>query len=404
MVLKSEILNGKFKGETSKLELLGDFTPIGTGSVSKVVESVSGKPHFSWKFDAPVSFPDMFDDINAAVAGGIEYRGNRYSNRLEGDRGADKIYGNGGQDTIKGFGGNDRLFGGNGDDTIKGGNGADLLEGGNGSNTLFGGNGADVLDGRTKGDGRAMMYGGAGNDIYLENGGGRKDGNFDVRIGEEKGAGYDIVKSYSWDFTLPKHVEELRMMRSRSHADGNSQDNVIHDTKGRDYIKGWNGDDTLLGHKGDDYLWGGHGADVLKGGAGDDTLYGLSGKDILFGGTGDDILSGDQGKDRLSGGDGADRFIFGDQSETRAGKARDVITDFEAGQEVIDLRYVDADVTQDNKHETFVFIGDSRFSGVAGELRYKNGVVSGDTDGDARADFQIEIENGALLTEDDFIL
>ena len=71
-----------------------------------------------------------------------------------------------------------------------------------------------------------------------------------------------------------------------------------------------------------DTLTGGGGGDVLSGGAGQDLLSGEDGADILLDGTGNDTLSG---------GAGADVFVL-----TRDG-AEDVVTDFQAGIDRLDL-------------------------------------------------------------------
>ena len=91
------------------------------------------------------------------------------------------------------------------------------------------------------------------------------------------------------------------------------------------------GDDTLDGGPGDDYLDGGFGNDRLVGGTGVDYLEGGPGDDELDAGSGDDYLRGGHGDDRLSGGPGADVFIF-----APAG-GYDVVTDFRAGEDKIDL-------------------------------------------------------------------
>ena len=62
-----------------------------------------------------------------------------------------------------------------------------------------------------------------------------------------------------------------------------------------------------------------------------DTLMGDSGSNVLSGRNGDDILAGRGGDDELWGGNGADTFIFGD------GFGRDIIVDFEADVDKIDL-------------------------------------------------------------------
>ena len=79
-----------------------------------------------------------------------------------------------------------------------------------------------------------------------------------------------------------------------------------------------------------------------------------------------------------------------------------MITDFAAG-DIIDLSDVDAKSLMDGNQD-FTFIGNVAFSNVAGELRYANGFLSGDLNGDSRADFRIEVANGYAITAADLIL
>ncbi len=66
---------------------------------------------------------------------------------------------------------------------------------------------------------------------------------------------------------------------------------------------------------------------VIEGGNGRDRLYGTDADDVLIGGA---------GSDRLKGGEGADTFVFG--ADTSNGeRERDVITDFDASEDVIVL-------------------------------------------------------------------
>ncbi|MFC2970460.1 M10 family metallopeptidase C-terminal domain-containing protein [Acidimangrovimonas pyrenivorans] len=76
---------------------------------------------------------------------------------------------------------------------------------------------------------------------------------------------------------------------------------------------------------------GGAGADTLTGGAGADLLAGGAGDDRLVGQGGDDILVGGAGSDTLTGGAGADTFVFAGDG------GRDVVTDFTAGEDRLDL-------------------------------------------------------------------
>jgi Ca2+-binding RTX toxin-like protein len=98
-----------------------------------------------------------------------------------------------------------------------------------------------------------------------------------------------------------------------------------------DVINGNDGNDTLYGLSGDDTLRGGAGNDNLYGGAGNDKLEGGAGTDYLDGGDGNDRLDGGVGSDTLRGGAGNDVFVFA------KGGGNDLIADFTAGQDKIDL-------------------------------------------------------------------
>lgn len=145
---------------------------------------------------------------------------------------------------------------------------------------------------------------------------------------------------------------------------------------------------------GDLILVGDANANRLTGGNADDELYGRHGDDLLIAGGGADLLSGGQG---------ADTFQF-NQSAVAPGKNNaDTITDFTSGTDKIDLSQIDANVLS-AADDAFDFIGDAKFTGAAGELRMWKGVLSGDTDGDKHADFQIQLSKTATLLSSDFIL
>ncbi len=74
-------------------------------------------------------------------------------------------------------------------------------------------------------------------------------------------------------------------------------------------------------------------------------IHALGGDDILFGGLGADLLNGGYGDDTLTGNGGADVFVFQDgyydtQTDTPTGFGADTVTDFVAGEDYLDLRYV----------------------------------------------------------------
>ncbi|GAB3466175.1 glycosyl hydrolase family 28-related protein [Azotobacter salinestris] len=82
------------------------------------------------------------------------------------------------------------------------------------------------------------------------------------------------------------------------------------------------------------------GDDLLVGSDADDQLHGGAGADRLDGRGGDDLLDGGAGRDRLTGGAGADTFVFAartDSYRTASASFNDLILDFDAGEDRIDL-------------------------------------------------------------------
>ena len=185
----------------------------------------------------------------------------------------------------------------------------------------------------------------------------------------------DTVKSLvSW--TLGANLENLYLTGSaNSNGTGNALNNVI------------------LGNNGTNSLVGGTGNDTLSGGAGNDTLSG---------GAGNDSLTGGLGRDSLTGGAGNDVFVYTDVAETPPGSNRDVITDFASGDK-ISLAAIDANTSLAGD-QAFTYSGLTAFTGVAGQLIYAGGILSGDTNGDGTADMQIQLANSAALNASSFIL
>ncbi len=163
------------------------------------------------------------------------------------------------------------------------------------------------------------------------------------------------------------------------------------------------GKDEIRGTGGDDLIRGRRGGDELKGGIGNDTLNGGPGKDIIRGGDGDDIIKGGVGRDKFFGGDGADIFTYQAVKKNMPSKP-DVIADFDrAGGDKIDLSCIDAKFGVKGR-QPFDFIGSDAFSGKSGELRFKNGFLEGDADGDGPADFKIKMVDVHELDTDSLIL
>lgn len=244
------------------------------------------------------------------------------------------------------------ILGGAGDDVIRANGGVDHVVGGTGNDTLYGGSSGDFI------------YGGTGSD---------------------------------------------------SIQGGGSNDSLSGDN-GNDTLEGQGGNDTLEGGNGNDSLTGGNNADELSGGDGQDTLEGGSEADILDGGLGNDTLIGGTGKDVMTGGGGRDTFVFNSTGEMNAtlrdnGHAQtwsaDVIMDFDASQDIIDLSAIDA--LRFRFGDTFTFVGEADLIVFErGELSYyhSNGstIVHGSNDGDIWSDFAIRLAGDLMLTEANFIL
>ncbi len=168
-------------------------------------------------------------------------------------------------------------------------------------------------------------------------------------------------------------------------------------------IRGTNGKDTLHGSDLGETVRGRKGTDTLLGKAGPDTLRGGSGSDSLSGGGGDDRLIGGLGKDKLVGQSGDDVFRFAHLEDSRPGRKRDVIEDFEQGKDIVNLRQIDAREDKPG-NQSFEFIGAAMFSGISGELRFRNEILTADTDGDGASDFEVLILDVASMSEADFVL
>ena len=250
--------------------------------------------------------------------------------------------------------------------------GHDRLAGGAGRDWLFGGDGKDRLDG---GGGANLLEGGKGNDTYVW----RSDlDQIAPETGFSTGGGIDTVEAWD-DYILPANIEILRLQGT---ADLNGYGNAAPEV-----------------------LVGNAGGNILSGGWGEDRIVGKGGDDVIIGGPRPDELVGDGGRDT---------FVYNAVTDSRAGReARDFINGFTHGIDVIDLSLIDANARTTDINEAFTFIGQQPFSGKwgasAGELNYAQyggnwNIISGDVDGDGRADFQIFVNLTHWMTGSDFIL
>lgn len=170
---------------------------------------------------------------------------------------------------------------------------------------------------------------------------------------------------------------------------------------------GTSDDFTLLGQilGGADTFQLSSGADRIRGYGGNDKLFGKGGNDTLLGDGGSDMLTGGAGADILTGGSGRDVFDYNLASESTAGAAgRDVIRDFVRGTDRIDLAGIDANTGASGNQAFSGFIAASKAFTKAGQLKFSNGILYGNTDGDATAEFAIALTGVSALSGADVVL
>jgi Ca2+-binding RTX toxin-like protein len=262
---------------------------------------------------SPVTVNLADDRSNTGEAAGDHYTG--FEN-IRGSRFADKLIGDAGDNVLEGGAGDDFLSGGEGNDTLTGGAGADRLEGGAGNNTAtYSGMQQGVFANLTNssfntGDAQGDTYFniqnlsgtdfsdvliGDVNDNILDGGGGA-----DALLG---GGGNDTA-SYSSLVSLANN-EVVGITASLADSSVNTR-SALGDV--------YNNIQNLLGSAFDDVLIGDSRANILDGGSNGGVAH-----------------NGTFGNDTLTGGGGNDTFVF------RAKLGRDTVTDFTAGQDVIEL-------------------------------------------------------------------
>ncbi|THD82248.1 hypothetical protein E7811_14340 [Aliigemmobacter aestuarii] len=347
---------------------------------TQVVRLADGRVALAWDYDVSPTWDPVLRFVTITRDGHDYLVADPAGGRIEGMAGNDTLLGGVGTDTLVGGAGNDRFIvnsladrivetAGGGRDAIASaaisldlnryphvedagllGNAALNVFGNAGANALAGNAGANRIDGRGGAD---TMTGGAGNDIYV------LDRPTD-RVIEAAGGGSDRVVTGAFSINLGsfRHVENAGLAGTAALR-----------------LKGTAGDNALSGNGG---------ANLIEG---------LAGRDRLNGAAGGDTLAGGRGADTLSGGRGADDFVFGNATAAR-------------GDRITDFRHLVDDIDLSAFMRGASFIGANRFSGDAAELRYDRGAgrLSGDADGDGRADWSLTLANKPLLTVEDFVL
>lgn len=358
-------------------------------------------------------------NINTNSASGGDAASDVISNfeNIIGSTGNDTLTGNASDNVIEGGAGGDSLTGGNGNDTLSyahssagvtinfssssasggdaasdtyagfenilGSGSSDSLTGNSSTNVIEGGAAGDTLDGGSGTDTLSYEHSAAGVTVDLSN-----------STASNGDAASDTISNF----------ENLTGSNNADTLTGSSIGNVLSGGLGNDTLDGKGGHDTLGGGDGNDTFDGGDGNDSLTGALGNDSLFGGANSDTLLGGDGNDTLRGGNGVDRMTGGSDADTFLelFLSGSGVGAGN-RDIITDFLAGTDIIDISAL-------KQLATDVFIGTGNFSGggTQAETRYFGSggdtVVALDSDGNGAADWQIQLTGNYTLQGTDFLL
>lgn len=223
---------------------------------------------------------------------------------------------------------------------------------------------------------------------------------------------------------------------------GGAGNDVLLGTDGLEILNGNGGNDILNGRGGNDTIDGGDGDDTVNyadaaaavtvrlaatnqqdtGGAGLDTItnvemvIGSAFADTLVGNAGDNRLDGRVGADRFTGGTGKDAlyggvdtdrdvFFYRTIADSTTGAGRDTVYQFTSGIDGIDLRQIDANTSA---------AGDQAFQFSASGMAANHSIwivdtgahllVRGDVNGDATADFEIQLMNINSALAADFLL
>ena len=359
--------------------------------------------------------------------------------------GDDKIFGKGGDDFIKGSAGDNSMNGGMGFDTLsyqdtywdktaKTGIVLDISKGtvknswgGTDKFKSFeeyrGSDKADKFIGSDRGDilmglgGKDAFDGGKGFDEVRYN----RDENYEGKKGIVADLEKGKIKDGFGSTDTVKNVEAVTGTYFNDTFKGNAKDNEFRGLSGKDSYDGGKGSDTVnfrfwedLGQKGivvdlrkakDNILDDGFGnketaksIENIMGSEFDDSIKLGKADGWAWGHVGDDRVTAGSGKNWLGGDVGADTFIFLSAKHSTATKT-DTIEDFSQKE---------GDRIDVSKAADFDFIGKKSFSGADNELNYAvrkgDTFISGDLDGDKKADFVVKLEGKFALVEGDFIL
>ena len=151
---------------------------------------------------------------------------------------------------------------------------------------------------------------------------------------------------------------------------------LAYGTGAQDTLKAKPQASYLNGRDGNDYLLGNDGNDMLVAGSGDDIIRGRAGHDLIAGEMGSDILTGGRGRDGFY-------YISADPGSV------DTIHDFKPGEDFISLHHA---IRQSNGADaTWTYVGARSFLGGKGEVRFSDGLLQCDLDGDFQSDINVRL-------------
>jgi len=266
-------------------------------------------------------------------------------------------------DNVRGYAGNDRIFGMGGNDTLAGDGGADRIEGGAGNDRINGGIDADV------------MLGGAGSDTFsVDNIGDRVYETTTTASAVDAGGVDTVLSSITFNLNATagvRFVERLTLTGTAvTNGTGNALANIITGNSANNILTGLDGNDTM------------------RGGLGADRLVGGNGKDLLYAGVDTHV----------------DTFAYAALAETGIGAARDVLYEFDSGEDKINLRTLDSNTAlAGDQNFTFSAAGPQANS-VWFVVSGANVIVRGDVNGNTTADFEIQVNGLTSLIAADFVL
>ncbi|MFM5948501.1 MAG: M10 family metallopeptidase C-terminal domain-containing protein, partial [Novosphingobium sp.] len=302
--------------------------------------------------------------LTGPTGNGDTFLGNASVNTITATNYADIIdISQGGADTVFALDGNDRVVVGAGNDgsSVNGGVGRDTIAV-TGQTTLAGFSGFEGIE--VFGNGPLILTGTQFSEGL----------SYDAQF---SGIGIVIV-----NMTADTYVFATQMTA----AAGSNVQLTVYGTGGVDVVKGGLGiTNYIMGGDGADQIRGGNLLDTLEGGAGDDKIMGLGSRDQLFGGA------------------GADQFRYLFATDSGVGQPnRDLIIDFNAGEDKLDFRALDANPLVAGR-QMLSFIGTGAFSAAgAGEARYvdlgSDLLVQVDLDGNGTTDMEIMLQGSGAQT------